>query len=364
MTRSILFSVAALGLLLACSGEADKKPGARPAPVAVAALERGDFLVSAVFTGDIVAEAADVAAETQGRLQSVPARIGDHVKAGDILATIDSKQLRLQLTAAEARAAAAAAERKPALAELERSMPLVEQGLISPQALDELRAKVSAIAAAAEAAEAEAALLQRRVDDATVRSPIDGIVSTREQSVGSWVSVGMPLFRIVSSRDIYARLRIPESQIALVQAGAPAQLEIAGFEQPLNGVVRGVSGEIRANDRSAWAEVAISDPRGLGHGMFVRADIELSHLYDVAIVPAGAVIERLRDNVIVKGIFTANNDRATWVTAETLASDRTRTALDVELPAGTPVLIRGHLALSDGAAIRIASGVTTAATAP
>ena len=358
----------ALGLVIAagCSGS-DKgkyKDAPRPAPVVTTAVTHGEFVVRAVFNGDIVAEVADVAAETQGRLVSVTARLGENVARGQVLATIDAGQLKLQLAAAEARLGAAMAELAPAEREFERSRPLVEQGILSSQNIDEMQARVHSVRANAQAAQAEVALLRRRVDDAIVRAPLSGAIAARHHDEGSWVSVGTPLFRIVSSDRIYARLRVPEAQVHALKPGAPVSLETMGVTAGRAAQIIGVASEIDAIDRSAWAEALVLDGRGLQHGMYTRGTVELQRLQDVMIVPVVAVVERVQGSTVGKGVFTAKDGKAVWHPATVLAQDREWAAIAVNLQPGVRVLSGGHIALSDGAPVNIvddagASGVTS-----
>jgi RND family efflux transporter MFP subunit len=168
-------------------------------------------------SGYVVAQRrASVASKATGRVVALLVREGSVLKAGDLIARLDSSDVQAAIAAAEAavaQAQAAQAQARAALqqaqvelgnaeAELQRAQGLQQQGFVSPQALDAARRRVdvakAALAsaqagiAAAQAGQAQAqAQLKTQLvnrDNTEVRAPFDGVVLVKNANVGDMIT--------------------------------------------------------------------------------------------------------------------------------------------------------------------------------
>ena len=140
--------------------------------------------------------------------------------------------------------------------------------------------------------------------------------------------------------------------------------------------VSGVAGEIDRQRRVAVMEAVLDPPPpGWLPGMYAEVAVDRRTLRDALIVPAGAVLSRLRETGEVdSGVFVAEGAQARWRPVTVTARDGDRVAVAVSggaLPAGARVLVAGHVDLVDGSPITIATapaapagGTPTAASAP
>jgi HlyD family secretion protein len=237
--------------------------------------------------GRIEAVEIDVSAKSPGRIREIFVDEGDFVKAGDVLARMDTTQLEAQRRQAEAqlqrakigvdtantlivqreaeRTAAAAvvtqrqAEHDAAERTLERSEQLAASNTISQQALDNDRSAERSSAAAVAAAEAqlaasEAAINAARaqvvdaqaavdsahaatqsivaeIDDATLRSPRDGRVQYRVAEPGEVLGSGGRVLNLVDLGDVYMTFFLPTAQAGRVAIGAEVRLVLDAAPQ-------------------------------------------------------------------------------------------------------------------------------------
>ena len=209
-----------------------------PAVVTVDAVRLESVQQHRRVTGELRAvRRSSVATREAGLVIDMPVREGTRVKAGDVLARLDSGILQLELKRAEADGAAAAgivAERNANLAWREKELELYRQSaergasnvkeLLDAESIATIaRTRVMQAERLAGVAAARVELLKKRQADMTVRAPFDGVVLARLAELGEWVGEGDPLVELVSVGEVEAWLDIPQRYFADV---AQRQIEI------------------------------------------------------------------------------------------------------------------------------------------
>lgn len=182
-------------------------------------------------TGEVrSAKRSDLAAKVPGLLVELEPREGDLVTEGDIVARLDSVIREIDVTAAEADAAAAEAlvEQRRAEADragrdLTRMTRLSQSGSANPAEIDDAetidrtaRALLRQAEAALLRAEADLARLRQEVEDASVRAPFSGRVIAKRAEVGEWLGLGDPIIEIVSLDDLETIVDVPQGIVPLL----------------------------------------------------------------------------------------------------------------------------------------------------
>ncbi len=183
-----------------------------------------------------------VAAERAGRLVRVLVTESQAVKAGQLLAEIESDELQAALDEARARVREAEAELRLAELNERRRADLVRQEVVAVHDLDQATRDREIGAARLETARAEVARLEAQLRKSRIVAPISGTVTLRSVDAGEMVAAGTP---VVTIADL-ARLRVEgeadEADAALLRAGAPVTISAQGRAgQQWRGVVEEVA---------------------------------------------------------------------------------------------------------------------------
>jgi RND family efflux transporter MFP subunit len=170
-----------------------------------------------------------VGAERGGRLVRVLVEEGDAVRKGQLLAEIESDELRAALAEARARVAEAEAEVRLSGATLARRQQLQQQGILAAHDLDQAQRDSETAGARFETARASVARYEASLAKSRIAAPIGGTVVTRRVDAGQMVETGDHAFSVAD----LARLRVEgeahEADASAVALGAPVSITADGY---------------------------------------------------------------------------------------------------------------------------------------
>ena len=226
---------------------------AQPRPVTVATAAVVTTTPSQQFvvlnaTGYVVAQRkAAIGSKATGRLEWLGVAEGSRVKAGEVIARIDNRDVSAQAQSAEANVRAARAgleqtlaEERDALAQLRRNQDLLAKGFVSPASVDTAKARaeratagVASARAAIGAAEAGSRNAQVSVDYTVIRAPFDGVILSKSANVGDMVtpfsSAADSKGAVVTMADmttLEVEADVSESSLSKVRVGQPAEITL------------------------------------------------------------------------------------------------------------------------------------------
>ena len=243
---------------------------------------------------------AVVKATVAGQVRAVLVREGMGVKQGDVLAELDTTDLRTRLDAA----LADQAERRAKLAIAERSrdtnQALLKQNFISQSAFDQSLSTYQGSEAAVRWSDAQVQLAKKAIDDAVVRAPISGTVSKRMVNGGERVMPDAPIVTIVDLSRLELEASVPASDIASIALGQAVRFTVDGFgDRTFDGKVERINPVAEAGSRAIKLFVAVHNASGLlKGGMFGQGQITLSQSKPVPVVPVTAVFEEVGQNYV------------------------------------------------------------------
>ncbi|WP_174241430.1 efflux RND transporter periplasmic adaptor subunit [Caulobacter sp. S45] len=173
---------------------------------------------------------APVYARTNGYLHRWYADIGDHVKAGQVLADIETPDVDQQLVAATAALATADAQRSLASTTSERWDRLVKVHAVSQQEADQNRGALAARQAEENEARANVSRLQTLTDFKHIVAPFDGVVTSRSTDIGALIVAGdaraTPLFSVADNSRLRLYVSVPQNYAAAIKPGVTAQFTV------------------------------------------------------------------------------------------------------------------------------------------
>jgi len=238
--------------------------------------------------------------------------IGDHVHRGQTLVAIDTPELDAELTAARAELTAAQAQVKVRESEAEFTRTTYERwrdspkGVVSEQEREAKKADYDGAVAKLNAARAEVALDQAKVDHFVamtqfkqVTAPYDGKITERRIDIGNLVTAGSttgnsPLYRMSQDDPMRVFVDVPQSAAGeLMKVGVPVQVHAANLpNRVFNGKITRTAQAINPQARTLRVEIDLPNPdQALVPGMYVDVAFELQ-TDDLVQVPAAALMFR------------------------------------------------------------------------
>ena len=243
------------------------------------------------FSGALVApNTAIVRAKATGTLLSLDVQEGSRVKAGQELGRIDVGDLASKVAERNANLAAV----KATLAQIERThtsnIDLAANKFISPLALETSRLQVESARAQVEAAEAALVSAKIALRDASLVSPLNGIVSKRSVVPGEKVIAEQPVVSIVDLHLLELAGTVGTQEVAKLAPGMPVDVRIEGVEQPAHGTLARIAPAAEAGTRSIGVVVQLQNPtEALRAGQYAVGQVSLGDAKPRLTVPVGAV---------------------------------------------------------------------------
>jgi RND family efflux transporter MFP subunit len=267
--------------------------------VEVVAPERGTGGQHLVLPGEVQAwYSAQIYARVSGYVKMWYKDIGAKVKAGDVLAEIDTPDLDQQYEQAKGELARAQAD--AALAELtaKRWEAMRATDAVSQQTADEKVGNFKAMTAQVAAASANVARLAALESFKKIIAPFDGVVTARKIDVGALVNStpgnAPDLFDVADVHEMRIYVDVPQAFSAEVSVGMPVQLKLPQFpNQSFAARVATTSDSISQGSRSLLVELRRDNKDGLLQpGAFVEVDFNLPPDPNALRIPASALIFR------------------------------------------------------------------------
>jgi RND family efflux transporter MFP subunit len=308
---------AGAGGLVAFNGASAKKEEKKPETaktfefaandiVAVASREMGKIIP---VTGELrPVVRATIKSKVAAEVARVHVQEGERVAAGQVLVTLDTADLRARHDAQMAAVAEARAKLELARKNQENNKALLAKNFISQNAYDGVANSVTVAEANLKSAQAQAAISERALADANIRSPFAGIVAKRWVNSGDKVSPDGMVAAVVDLSRMELEAQIPVGEIPGIRVGQEINFTVDGFsERKFKGQVERINPSADAGSRSIAIFVTLANPDGaLKGGMFANGSMAAASRTSVNAIPLVALIEEggqaavfaLKDGVI------------------------------------------------------------------
>ncbi len=361
-------------------------------PEKLAKVERGDLTRSVVATGKIEAiTKVEIKSKASGIILRLPVDVADVVRQGQVICELDKNDLQPRVNEARASVAALEAAVASAKAELERykieaagpDIPFLQRdmergrkmfrdGLIAQSARDDAeknyemalnrqrsatgnlgvaRAAIAKAEAQLEQARAVLARAEEDLRNATIVSPIDGVVLSRDREVGDAVSSiltmgsGATLIMTLGNlSEVYVKGKVDESDLGKVYLRQPARITVESLkDQKFSGRVTKIApmGVEKDNVTTFEVRVSISNESGLLRAlMTANAEIILEEKKGVLTVPEGAILYKKDKTTQVEIPDPTAEKGRRRVEVATGISNGSRTEILKGLNEGQPVILQ------------------------
>lgn len=274
-------------------------------PVEIEPAARRTIAVAVTLSGKLAAD-KDVmlVPKMPGKVMRAAAKVGDYVRAGELLVALDPvdvdrqiEQAAAALQMAEAGYSLTLQNMDNARSNLERMQALFAEGAISRVELEQ----AELMASPANLAAADAQLNQVRVAyeqaanlraDMNITAPVSGYVSVLNAAVGAMVSNAQPVAAVVDIENVYAAVAVSENIVNRLKIGQEAAVTVpAAAAEPFAGKIDSIGPAADARTQLYPVRIVIANPdHVLKPGMFAKLELSTQVREDVVAIPSEAVL--------------------------------------------------------------------------
>lgn len=325
MVRASIPTRFVLPLLLAGVVAACSKSEPAPEPiraVKVMTVGTSGLQTGAEFSGEVRPRVESrLGFRVAGKIIRRQAELGQHVKAGDVLAQLDPQDYRLATDAARAQVAAASTNRDLAAADFKRYQALRDQNYISGAELERRETTLKAAQAQLEQAQAQLSSQGNQARYTNLVADVSGVVTAIEAEPGQVVTAGSPVVRIAQdgARDVV--FSVPEDKVVALKPGTDVALRLWAGNAPLAGKIREVAASADPVTRTYAVKVALQSaqqpplgatvtvmPQALSHSGMVAIKLPTSALRQEGKGTAVWVVDKSTMTVKAQPIEIASAD--------------------------------------------------------
>ena len=365
----------------------ESAPAALPA-ASVARVTRGVISSYLRVAGQFTPyQEVDLHAKVSGYIRRINVDIGDRVRTGQVIATLEVPELNAQVTGAQAEVRHSRSEidrRKSEVARAESNHLAVhaaytrlkqasEQrpGLVAQQELDDALAKdqdaeaqINVAKSAQDATEqqldvsqADNLRIQTLSDYSVVTAPFNGVVTARYADTGALIQAGttsntqsMPVVRIAESDLLRLRMPVPEADVRFIQPGGTVKVTVQALSRVFSAKVVRFTRALDAATRTMIAEVDVPNADlSLSPGMYAETEMTLQRHENALSVPTQAVVQNSSEAYVLV-VDAARRVNKRYVQTGIQAQDRTE--IISGLSPGDLVITSGQTNYQPGALVR------------
>ena len=307
--KTTLFTLmGGLLLLTACGeGEPETKPAVQSVPVSVAKAEAKPFTQTETYPGTIKSpNQAMISTKVMSKINRIHVEVGDYVRKGAKLVTIDNADLLAQKKQVEANLVEANSNLKNVQTNFDRFTTLYEQGSATKKELDDITMQQEVVNARITALNAKLSELDEILSYTNITAPFNGFVTAKNASEGDLSAPGQPILTFEQTGAKEISVNIPESKLNLFTVDDTTEVYIPVLDETVQAVITNISagGNRASRQFAAVLSLINADDRvDIKSGMFVEVAIAAETTPSI-IVPNSALIERGQ----LKGVYTLTDN--------------------------------------------------------
>lgn len=282
-----------------------------------------------------------------GKIISRDVQVGSLVGAGEVLMTLDPKDIAEQFRSADAQVVSARAQLELAKSNLERYTELFKSEAIAAVVLDQYQTQFDAAQAAFDDAVAQARQTQNALEYTTLTANADGVISEVAAEVGQVVAAGQTVLKLVQTNELEVVVDIPENKISAVQIGQRVSINFWATNETVRGTVREISPMADSASRTFTVKISLPEVRNIQLGMTANVVMTSATSTNAIILPLSAIYQ----TGDAAQVWLVEDDKVVLKKVEVVAFDDNNVQVR-GLNAGDTVVVAGVQKLRDGQAVR------------
>ena len=284
-----------------------------------------------------------------GKIISRDVQTGSAVRAGEILMTLDPKDIVEQSHSASAQVASAQAQLHLAKSNLDRYTELFKSEAIAAAVLEQYKTQYDAAKAAYDAAKAQAQQSQNALEYTTLTANADGVISNVNAEVGQVVAAGQTVLTLVQTAELEVVVNIPENKISAVQIGQRVSINFWANNDVVSGTVREISPMADSASRTFTVKISLPElpPNRIQLGMTANVAMTAENFPNTIILPMSAIYQ----TGDVAQVWIVDDGKVSLRKVEVTAFDDNNVRVR-GLKSGDIVVVAGVHKLRDGQDVR------------
>ena len=345
-----IFSTTLAGICAACllmTGCGDEVQPPKPPLVKVLQVKSSATVQEENYSGIVRGRyESKLSFQVGGKIISRDVQTGSIVRAGDVLMTLDPKDIVELSRSMDAQVAAAQSRLQLAKANFDRYSELFQSEAIAAAVLDQYKTEYDAAQATYDYAIAQSRQSQNALDYTTLAADADGVIAEVDAEVGQVVAAGQSVLTLVRTGDFEVVVNVPENKISALQIGQNVTINFWATGDVTSGIVREISPMADSASRTFAVKISLPDVRNVQLGM--TANVAIRKVSTGAIVLPLSAIYQTGD---AAQVWLVNDGKVSLRKIKVTAFDDNNVQVS-GLNSGDTVVVAGVHKLRDGQAVR------------
>ena len=347
LKKKLLVGLLATSFLLSGCGDKETIPP-KPPLVKVQRVSLSNAAQEENYSGVVRGRyETNLSFQVGGKIISRDVQTGSLVRAGEVLMTLDPKDIVEQSRSAEAQVASTRAQLQLAKSNLDRYTALFKEDAIAAVVLDQYKTQFDAAQAAYDDAVAQAQQSRNTLDYTTLTANAEGVISAVNAEVGQVVAAGQTVLTLVQTNELEVVVDIPENKISNVQIGQRVSIDFWATRDIVGGIVREISPMADSASRTFTVKISIPDVRNIQLGMTANVLMTSATSTNAIILPLSAIYQT--DDAAQ--VWLVEGGKVSTKKVEVTAFDDNNVQVR-GLKAGDTVVVAGVNKLRDGQEVR------------
>ncbi|NPA71638.1 MAG: efflux RND transporter periplasmic adaptor subunit [Gammaproteobacteria bacterium] len=351
---SKIFTISVLALALSLSGcneepATEQKETAQVFKAEVQMVQLGTIPLMAVVPGSIVPEQkASIASRLIGYIKGLEVEVGQKVKQGDLLFSIDSADIKSQIAQAEAAYRQAVAALKDARLDYNRFTKLYKDDSVSKQQYDKIRLQYSVAQQNVAAAHSGLKQAKEQLNYANVKAPFDGVVVQKLAVAGGLAAPGKPIVVIENATSLSVKTEVSGDLFAVLHIGDEAQVQVDGQDKAFIGTIYTLVGSANPKTRTHTVKLNLPEGLNINSGTFARVSFKRD-VRQTMMISKSAIVVRAG----IEGVFVVENGRAFFHMVRTGLEIGSQIEIQAGLALGEQIVIENNESMLNGDIVEV-----------
>ncbi|GKT12643.1 MAG: membrane fusion protein, multidrug efflux system [Thiomicrorhabdus sp.] len=315
----------------------------------VQTVRLGEIPLMAVVPGSVVPEQkASITSRLIGYIKGFEVKVGQKVKRGDLLFSIDSADIKSQITQANAGYQQAVAGLKDAQLDYDRFTKLFKEDSVSKQQYDKVRLQYSVAQQNVAAAESGLNQAKEQLNYANVKAPFDGVIVEKMAVAGDLAAPGKPVVIIENATSLSVQTEVAGDLFAALRLGNNAEILLEGQPKAFIGVVYTMVGAANPKTRTHTVKISLPKNLNINSGTFARVSFKRGIRHTMMIAKS-AIVNRAG----IEGVFVVKEGKSYFYMVRTGLTIGDQIEVHAGVALGEQVVVDNNQSMLNGDQVEI-----------